>query len=258
MMGRTAWRPTMRRWPGSPPAPKAATAWPGNHAAAAEEPAELAAWAEFHAQVERLPDDERAAFDLLWYQELSQAEAAEPPGISLRTVKRRWASARLRLQGVLGDTLPGCDELRTSLPATSDRCHERFQPVPGPHRRMGGSPARPAGPSRPRIFAATFRKCSGSSPGHRRDGRHGCGPGGDGRQTGSRGEGQCHQVRGSACRTASRPPVRWSRVAGRYLPGYTILAEIGAGRDGRGLQGPPGPQDRIVALKTILTRGRSR
>jgi len=75
-----------------------------------EEPANLAAWAEFHAQVERLPEDQRAVFDLLWYQELSQAEAAKLLGVSDRTIKRRWASARLELHKILGGTLPNCGE----------------------------------------------------------------------------------------------------------------------------------------------------
>ena len=76
-----------------------------------EDPANMAAWAEFHEQVERLPEEERAVFDLLWYQELSQAEAAELLGISERTVKRRWAAARLRLHKLLGKSLPGYEEI---------------------------------------------------------------------------------------------------------------------------------------------------
>jgi RNA polymerase sigma factor (sigma-70 family) len=71
-----------------------------------EDPANLAAWAEFHAQVERLPEDEREIFDLLWYQELSQAEAAALLNVSERTVKRRWAAARLRLHEILDGTMP--------------------------------------------------------------------------------------------------------------------------------------------------------
>jgi RNA polymerase sigma-70 factor (ECF subfamily) len=71
-----------------------------------EQPENLAAWAEFHAQVDQLPEEERAVFDLLWYQELSQAEAAALLQISERTVKRRWASARLRLHKILEGTLP--------------------------------------------------------------------------------------------------------------------------------------------------------
>lgn len=76
-------------------------------------PDNLAAWAEFHAQVDRLPDDERVLFDLLWYQELSQAEAASLLNISERTVKRRWASARLHLHKILEGTLPGCQSAAT-------------------------------------------------------------------------------------------------------------------------------------------------
>jgi len=75
-----------------------------------EDPANLAAWAEFHAQVERLPEEQRAVFDLLWYQELSQAEAAKLLGVSERTIKRRWASARLEIHKILGKTLPACGE----------------------------------------------------------------------------------------------------------------------------------------------------
>jgi RNA polymerase sigma factor (sigma-70 family) len=82
-------------------------------AGAEEAPENLAAWAEFHAQVEQLPEEERAVFDLLWYQELSQAEAAALLNVSERTVKRRWASARLRLHKILEGTLP---EGRIALP----------------------------------------------------------------------------------------------------------------------------------------------
>jgi RNA polymerase sigma-70 factor (ECF subfamily) len=77
-----------------------------------EDPADLAVWTEFHAGVARLPDEERAAFDLLWYQELSQAEAAELLGISERTLKRRWAAARLRLGRILGALAPGGDRTK--------------------------------------------------------------------------------------------------------------------------------------------------
>jgi RNA polymerase sigma factor (sigma-70 family) len=74
-----------------------------------DDPENLAAWAEFHEQVGRLPEEERELFDLLWYQELSQSEAAALLAISERTVKRRWASARLRLFQTLGGALPDSD-----------------------------------------------------------------------------------------------------------------------------------------------------
>ncbi len=45
-------------------------------------------------------------FDLLWYQQLSQAEAAQLLNVSERTVKRRWASARLKLHDALGGQSP--------------------------------------------------------------------------------------------------------------------------------------------------------
>jgi RNA polymerase sigma-70 factor (ECF subfamily) len=70
------------------------------------DPGRLAAWAEFHRQIGALPADEREVVELLWYQGLSQAEAAAVMGISERTVQRHWQSARLRLRAALGDALP--------------------------------------------------------------------------------------------------------------------------------------------------------
>ena len=72
-----------------------------------QEPSRLAAWGEFHEQIGALPDEEREAFDLLWYQSLSQAEAAELLGVSERTIKRRWLSARLALREALQGEIPG-------------------------------------------------------------------------------------------------------------------------------------------------------
>ena len=70
------------------------------------EPSRLAAWAEFHEQIGALPDEEREVFDLLWYQGLNQAEAAELLGVSERTIKRRWQTARLRLHEALHGEMP--------------------------------------------------------------------------------------------------------------------------------------------------------
>lgn len=71
-----------------------------------DDPGQLADWAAFHAAAEHLPAEEKEVFDLLWYQELSQAEAAELLNVSDRTIKRRWASARLLLHKALGQNLP--------------------------------------------------------------------------------------------------------------------------------------------------------
>jgi RNA polymerase sigma factor (sigma-70 family) len=62
----------------------------------------LRRWTEFHEAVARLPDDLRAVFDLLWYQEMSQAEVAALLGIAVPTVKLRWMKARLQVQQALG------------------------------------------------------------------------------------------------------------------------------------------------------------
>src|SRR5262249_22053028 len=57
----------------------------------------LQRWTEFHEAAARLPDELRAVFDLLWYQEMAQAEAAVLLGIAVRTVKLRWMKARLQV-----------------------------------------------------------------------------------------------------------------------------------------------------------------
>jgi RNA polymerase sigma-70 factor (ECF subfamily) len=76
-------------------------------AARSDDPQRLADWSEFHAAIEKLPEEEREVFDLLWYHELSQTEAAALLGTSERTLQRRWRSARRLLAGVLPATLPG-------------------------------------------------------------------------------------------------------------------------------------------------------
>jgi RNA polymerase sigma factor (sigma-70 family) len=71
------------------------------------EPSRLAVWSEFHQRVDTLPEQEREVFDLLWYQELTQAEAAALLSISEATLKRRWLAARRRLHQMLKGGLPG-------------------------------------------------------------------------------------------------------------------------------------------------------
>jgi RNA polymerase sigma-70 factor (ECF subfamily) len=70
-------------------------------------PAQLAAWGEFHQQVNALPEEEQEVFDLVWYQGLPHTEAAALLNVSARTVKRRWQSACLKLHDALGGVLPG-------------------------------------------------------------------------------------------------------------------------------------------------------
>jgi RNA polymerase sigma-70 factor (ECF subfamily) len=80
---------------------------PADPADLSREPGRLAAWGEFHQQIAALPDEEREVFDLIWYQGLGQAEAAELLGVSERTVKRRWQAARLKLHDALQGEVPG-------------------------------------------------------------------------------------------------------------------------------------------------------
>jgi RNA polymerase sigma-70 factor (ECF subfamily) len=67
------------------------------------EPATLAEWTDFHEKVQRLPVPEREVFDLLWYEGLTQVEAAQVLGVTERTIKNRWRSAKLELQRLLGE-----------------------------------------------------------------------------------------------------------------------------------------------------------
>lgn len=60
-------------------------------------PESLSEWSRFHEQVDQLPDDQREIVNLLWYEGLSQPEAATVIGVSLATVKRRWQAARMTL-----------------------------------------------------------------------------------------------------------------------------------------------------------------
>lgn len=69
----------------------------GKLANRAEEPEDVSDWSEFHGQVELLPEEEKEVVNLLYYEGLGQAEAAELLGVSVRTVKRRWQSARVHL-----------------------------------------------------------------------------------------------------------------------------------------------------------------
>jgi RNA polymerase sigma factor (sigma-70 family) len=61
------------------------------------EPVRLAAWTELHERIEALPEDEREAFELLWYQGMTRSDVATLLGVNERTVQRRWQAARLRL-----------------------------------------------------------------------------------------------------------------------------------------------------------------
>ncbi len=64
------------------------------------DPCTLAQWSELHQQIDALPDEEREVVGLVFYQGLSQAEAAEVLNVSVRTVQRRWHSSLCKLHRV--------------------------------------------------------------------------------------------------------------------------------------------------------------
>jgi RNA polymerase sigma-70 factor (ECF subfamily) len=70
-------------------------------------PSELGSWTEFHEMADRLPDDYRQVFDLIFYHGLTQEEVAEALGVTDRTVRTRWRGARLALIEAIGGRLPG-------------------------------------------------------------------------------------------------------------------------------------------------------
>ena len=56
--------------------------------------------------IDDLPEDEREVFDLIHIQELTQAEAAEVLGVTVRTVQRRLNRSLLLLADQLDDLRP--------------------------------------------------------------------------------------------------------------------------------------------------------
>lgn len=73
------------------------------------EPSSVAEWVEFHQKIDELPPEEREVIELLFYQDLTQEEAAEVLGVTDRTVRRRWAEAKTRLCEAFGGEPPAGD-----------------------------------------------------------------------------------------------------------------------------------------------------
>jgi RNA polymerase sigma-70 factor (ECF subfamily) len=72
-------------------------AHPHDPAGDSDGPARLAAWSEFHRQAGQLPEGERDVFELVWYQGLTQADAARVLGAHPRAVSYQYKKACLRL-----------------------------------------------------------------------------------------------------------------------------------------------------------------
>ena len=94
------------RSPGWPTGAASSSAFDVTASSGSFDPQRLANWSDFHNQAEQLPPEEREVFDLIYYQGLSQAEAAAVLNTSERTIQRRWQTARLTLNDTLDGRLP--------------------------------------------------------------------------------------------------------------------------------------------------------
>lgn len=70
------------------------------------DPHAVAVWSELHETIEQLPDDQREVTELLWYHGMTQQDAADLLKVDVRTIKRRWRSARIYLHDKLHGELP--------------------------------------------------------------------------------------------------------------------------------------------------------
>ena len=64
---------------------------------------DLERWTRFHEEVERLPVREREVVGLVFYHGWTQAQVAELFQVDVRTVRRWWESALVRLHRVMKD-----------------------------------------------------------------------------------------------------------------------------------------------------------
>jgi len=71
------------------------------------EPSQIAEWAEYHEQVEALPEEQREVFSLRWYEGKSLVEIAELLGVTERTAMRRWRRACVSLYEAMAGRAPG-------------------------------------------------------------------------------------------------------------------------------------------------------
>ena len=71
-------------------------------------PEDLLEWTTFHEAIESLPEDQREAFELVWYGGHTVRESAPLLGVSVRTVVRRLNAARQSLyRAMQGEPPPG-------------------------------------------------------------------------------------------------------------------------------------------------------
>lgn len=69
-------------------------------------PSNYAEWSEFYEKIELLPDENKELFDLLWFQGLSQVDAAMFLNIPLRTLRRKWMITRILIRTLIKNEPP--------------------------------------------------------------------------------------------------------------------------------------------------------
>ncbi len=97
-MGRRAWAPTTPAWLADPE-----TSRPGIEPADRADDGDLEQWCRFHEEVTRLPIEEREVVGLVYYHGWSQTQVAELFQVNVRTVRRWWESALVKLHRELKD-----------------------------------------------------------------------------------------------------------------------------------------------------------
>lgn len=73
---------------------------------ATHDPCTLALWEEVHERIATLPEADRRLFDLLFYQGLTQSQAAAELRIPLRTLKRNWHNTKAKILLIFGNEMP--------------------------------------------------------------------------------------------------------------------------------------------------------
>lgn len=71
-----------------------------------EEPERQERWTRLHDAAGALPEEERELFHLVWYLGMKQEEASRVLGCSVRTIKRRWESAKLLIAKAVKGEVP--------------------------------------------------------------------------------------------------------------------------------------------------------
>src|SRR5262249_5109041 len=74
--------------------------------ARADDPDDLDMWCAFHQRVEELPLEEREVVGLIFYHGWTQAEVADVLHVHVRTVRRRWEAALVKLHRTLKPQAP--------------------------------------------------------------------------------------------------------------------------------------------------------